>query len=136
MTVDRTRDTPPRERPPYPPEPPTGISQQLPRPSVAMTRLLCLSSMKAEGSSRHGRLLVGWAGVVAADQEWSGGPVIYSGGVAHGVVRRGAAQSSRRPLHSKAMTHTERARTRPPTIVRGRGRHGSHPCRAGRSSTG
>ena len=32
MTVDRTRDTPPRKRPPYPPEPQTGISKQLSRP--------------------------------------------------------------------------------------------------------
>jgi hypothetical protein len=46
-----------------------------------------------------------------------------------------AAQSSRRPLHPKAMTHTERARTRPPTTVLGQGRHGSHRCRAGRSSS-
>ena len=48
----------------------------------------------------------------------------------------GAAQSSRRPLHSKAMTHTERARTMTPATGLWQGRHGSRRRRAGRSSTG
>jgi hypothetical protein len=50
---------------------------------------LCVSSMKAEGSSRHGWLLAAGKCRVAAGQGWSREPVIYSGGVAHGVVRPG-----------------------------------------------
>jgi hemoglobin-like flavoprotein len=95
-----------------------------------------VSSMKAEGSSSHGRLLVAGRG---------GGRGPRDGRVDQSSIRAGspmvscgwAAQSSRRPLHHKAMTHTERARTRPPaTTLRQWGRHGSHPRRAGRPSTG
>jgi hypothetical protein len=77
---------------------------------------LCVSSMKVEGSSSHGRLLVAGRGG-AADQR--GGRVDQSSIRAGRPWCRaaGAAQSSRRPLHCKAMTHTERARTTPPANV-------------------
>jgi hypothetical protein len=76
------------------------------------------------------------AGVVAADQVVVAWTSHLFGRVRPWCRAAGAAQSSGRPLHSKAMTHTERARTMPPTMVLGLGRHGSHPRRVGRSSTG
>jgi hypothetical protein len=77
-----------------------------------------------------------WQVVVAADQ---GGGRVDQSPIRAGrpwCRAAGAAQSSWRPLHSKAMTHTERAFGRPPARTSGRGRHGNHPRRAGRSSTG
>jgi hypothetical protein len=55
----------------------------------ASATYVCVSSMKAEGSSRHARLLVGGRCWWPRTRWWSRGPVIYSGGIAHGVVRLG-----------------------------------------------
>ena len=54
------------------------------------------------------------AGVVAADQVVVAWTSHLFGRGRHGVVRLGRPQSSWRPLHPKAMTHTERALHRPP----------------------
>jgi hypothetical protein len=58
----------------------------------------------------------GWQVVVAADQVVVAWTSHLFGRGRPWCRAAGAAQSSWRPLHSKAMTHTERARTRPPTI--------------------
>ena len=95
---------------------------------------LCVSSRKAEGSSSHGWLLVAGRG---GGRGPGGGHVDQSSIRAKSpMVSCGwAAQASGRPLHHKAMTPTERARTRPPTS--GLGRIGTAAAVvAGRPSTG
>src|SRR6266511_1255810 len=58
---------------------------------LASQGFLCVSSMKGWGSSKHGVLLVGLQAWWPRTRGWSRGPVIYSGVVAHGVVRPGGS---------------------------------------------